>query len=99
MTDTMEATEREPVRANARTSPSHFACPACGSHMIIIADSRPSKAIGEVGTRRRRACRDCSHRWSTIEVSEAALNGLVRTTLEAAACEILRFAKEEADAP
>ena len=38
-------------------------CAAAGSSRVI--DSRPTR---EGGTRRRRVCSACKHRWSTIEV-------------------------------
>ena len=38
-------------------------CPSCGSREIIVKDSRPL----DTTIRRRRQCRTCDHRWTTIE--------------------------------
>lgn len=38
-------------------------CPACGSLDTLVFDSRPHDGT----IRRRRRCRGCEHRWSTIE--------------------------------
>jgi len=43
-------------------------CIKCGSDVIYVLDSRPTKIDGLHTTRRRRICRGCKFRWSTIEV-------------------------------
>lgn len=42
---------------------SAFPCPSCGHALSAVLDSRPMEA----GTRRRRMCLACDHRFSTIE--------------------------------
>jgi hypothetical protein len=43
-------------------------CINCGSGVIYVLDSRPAEIDGLHTTRRRRICRECKFRWSTIEV-------------------------------
>lgn len=47
-------------------------CPVCGSGNQYCVDSRPLQGNR---IRRRRACRDCGHRWSTCEMAENAATG------------------------
>ena len=39
-------------------------CPRCNNATVTVADSRSYD-----GQRRRRYCKTCKHRWSTVEVS------------------------------
>lgn len=47
-------------------------CPVCGSGNQYCVDSRPLQGNR---IRRRRACRDCGHRWNTCEMAENAATG------------------------
>jgi hypothetical protein len=51
-------------------------CPKCSSENIGCKDSRPTGHRGYHAIRRRRACQDCSHRWTTYEISEEDIDGL-----------------------
>ena len=42
-------------------------CPRCAGKSSSVVDSRPN----EVGIRRRRSCKDCGFRWSTMELPVA----------------------------
>ena len=48
-------------------------CPSCAADEVGVIDSRAT-ASGNI--RRRRKCANCGHRWSTIEVSFAAMQKL-----------------------
>lgn len=47
-------------------------CPVCGSENQYCVDSRPRQGNR---IRRRRACRECGHRWNTCEMAENAATG------------------------
>lgn len=56
-----------------RTSDTALLCPRCGTGRVAVTDSRPSaKTI-----RRRRMCRACGYRWSTIEVEPNSVEGVI----------------------
>jgi len=57
-----------------RTRATHAQCPRCAGRNIVVIDSRV-ESEGLV-IRRRRACGDCSLRWSTREVIENDLAGI-----------------------
>lgn len=46
-----------------------FPCPECGGR-VDVKDSRPSTYFGAATIRRRRSCRGCGKRFSTVEVIE-----------------------------
>jgi len=65
-----------------------FACPTCRDRHSFVRDSRPTKE-GYETIRRRRQCKACGERYSTIEIlgtthgghpilTEENLNGVVR---------------------
>lgn len=43
-------------------------CPVCKVVKDAVIDSRPSTRDGEIVIRRRRKCKSCGFRWSTIEM-------------------------------
>jgi transcriptional regulator NrdR family protein len=43
-------------------------CPGCGGAMIGTTDSRPTVAMGIFTIRRRRACKACGIRHTTVEM-------------------------------
>jgi transcriptional regulator NrdR family protein len=45
-----------------------IACPACGHHTHKVLDSRPRKDA----THRRRECRNCKHKFNTVEIIGSA---------------------------
>ena len=57
------------------TAPTIIDCPQCGNNNTWCSDSR--QVIGRPWRRRRRRCRDCDFRWSTLEVAEHELAALV----------------------
>lgn len=48
-------------------------CPGCGNSQSDVMESRESP----LGLRRRRQCRSCAHRWSTVEVALVEVQGSV----------------------
>jgi hypothetical protein len=48
-------------------------CPDCQHYSTVCKDSRPTSYHGYPATRRRRECKKCKHRFSTIEVSDIDL--------------------------
>ena len=55
------------------------ACPACSGRVVKVLRSRDVLA----GRRRLHSCGSCQHRWSTIEVSDAAMTEQERVAKEA----------------
>lgn len=53
-------------------------CPACGGTDLRTLNTRATTVVDTPGTRRRRQCRTCQHRWTTLEVSESQLADLIR---------------------
>jgi hypothetical protein len=47
-------------------------CPKCGGKHVGVVDSRPEP----FGRRRKRTCRDCRHRWWTVEMPEDFARGI-----------------------
>ncbi len=43
-------------------------CPHCDADVVYVVDSRPAEVDQYKTIRRRRICRECKYRWSTIEV-------------------------------
>jgi transcriptional regulator NrdR family protein len=43
-------------------------CPHCDADILYVVDSRMTEIDGYKTVRRRRVCRKCKYRWSTIEV-------------------------------
>lgn len=69
-----------------RTTASLEACPHCASHTVITTDSRC-----RYGRRwRRKACAQCKHRWSTIEIyvddRASLLDAIARLDAAQSAC-------------
>ena len=68
-------------------------CPNCGSRNITVADSNrnpDSELVVRLnGFKRRRACKDCGHRWTTFELQDTVLARFI---------ELARKAEEEANA-
>ena len=58
-------------------------CPACGPSKADVADTRPRNGI----IHRRRVCRSCSHRWSTVEVPTENFKSLARALRQALAAQ------------
>lgn len=56
-------------------------CPACGSAKHSVTDSRADQS--DAGRWRRRACGDCAHRFSTVEVVLDPSETKVRQTTNA----------------
>lgn len=54
-----------------------YPCPRCEGVMRVV-DSRPTKFMDEKTIRRRRACGNCNHRFSTYEISEDNLIARLR---------------------
>lgn len=50
-------------------------CPNCNSRRSIVLDSRLTHNLGR---RRQRACWECDHRWSTIEISTELFEAMRR---------------------
>jgi transcriptional repressor NrdR len=46
-------------------------CPNCGSHEIVVKDSREHKEYNWI--KRRRECHYCEYRWNTLELAESEL--------------------------
>lgn len=44
-------------------------CPACGGGSTVVAHSRAADTI-----ERTRQCRDCGHRWLTVEIEKTRLH-------------------------
>ncbi len=59
-------------------------CPSCGSRESTVKDSRSLNMT----IRRRRQCRTCHHRWTTIE---AAIDDVVSTTKHKFAAEMAKM--------
>ena len=58
-------------------------CPNCGSSAARVIDSRPLKvSTAEPIIRRRRACDDCEHRWSTYEITQRAYETICEAARE-----------------
>jgi len=63
-----------------------YRCPNCDSDNIGVTDTRPTN-LSEVGldgptTRRRRACRNCGHRWTSIEVTADQIHTMAMALAE-----------------
>jgi len=52
-------------------------CPCCGERPALTVDSRAAPRLGTV-VRRRRACRNCGHRWTTYELPAHEFEALLR---------------------
>jgi hypothetical protein len=59
-------------------------CPRCGSREIAVKDSRPL----DTTIRRRRQCRTCHHRWTTIE---AAIDDNASVTTQVFTAELVKI--------
>lgn len=59
-------------------------CPSCGSRETTVKDSRPLDST----IRRRRQCRTCHHRWTTIE---AEINDDAPTTTQVLTAELAKI--------
>jgi hypothetical protein len=59
-------------------------CPSCGSRENTVKDSRPLDST----IRRRRQCRTCHHRWTTIE---AAIDDNASTTTQVFTAELAKI--------
>ena len=59
-------------------------CPRCGSREITVKDSRPL----DTTIRRRRQCRTCHHRWTTIE---AAIDDNASVTTQVFTAELVKI--------
>lgn len=55
----------------------HTTCETCGSAHSDIIDSRRASFAGSVSVRRRRKCRDCGFKWSTLELEATYVEGLL----------------------
>lgn len=56
-------------------------CPSCGHHEHAVMDSRPGVFMGINMIRRRRKCKACDHRFSTLEMREDQIPDLVENSL------------------
>lgn len=52
-------------RLRAPKQPTGRACPSCGGHKVVVADSRPRPTDNVI--RRRLHCIDCKYRFTSIE--------------------------------
>lgn len=69
-----------------------YKCHLCGSDSVHTIDSRPSKLGTDVVIRRRRECKSCKHRWSTVELMEQTFRTIEGFAMLRSACErIFKF--------
>ena len=74
-------------------------CPECGAAEHNVKDSRGRAAHGVSMIRRRRECCDCGHRFTTLEITEKALEEMmVNSGLTGALREIEAAVAEVAEA-
>lgn len=62
--------------------PSSVSCPACNAPKVYVIDSRHTASVKYVdceGTRRRRACLMCDHRFTTYEITAANMKKFANT--------------------
>lgn len=75
----MTVTQQEPKRENTSKKPDNFTihakrnrCPKCTHDRVYVTDKRNTRAESAEHdiSKRRRHCRECGHKWSTIEIHQ-----------------------------
>lgn len=86
--------KRKPLAQTAIRRPAEhklgLACPACRGRITVVRDSRPTDDHTLI--RRRRACFDCDHAWTTYEVPAEVLAALEEEAAAAAPTNAMHFA-------